>query len=148
MEHQKIRGVGLESVGYLLQVLAKRFEAERLCRLRAAGIDSKYFTYLRVLLTEHEGISQKAFGKQLALPEYQVSRVIDALEQDGFVKRHPCPTSRRTTLVSLTDEGRTKAATIPSIIWGLNDHMLSCFTEEERGVLLKLLQKLHSSTDS
>ena len=55
-------------------------------------------------------------GDRLMLHQASVTNLIDRLEQQGYVRREPHPTDRRTTLAALTDEGHaiieaaTKAA--------------------------------------
>ena len=45
-------------------------------------------------------------GDRLMLHQASVTNLIDRLEQQGYVRRVPHPTDRRTTLAQLTDEGR------------------------------------------
>ena len=44
-------------------------------------------------------------GDRLMLHQASVTNLIDRLEQQGYVRREPHPTDRRTTLAALTDEG-------------------------------------------
>jgi DNA-binding MarR family transcriptional regulator len=46
-------------------------------------------------------------GDRLMLHQASVTNLIDRLEQQGYVRREPHPTDRRTTLAALTDQGRS-----------------------------------------
>ena len=45
-------------------------------------------------------------GDRLMLHQASVTNLVDRLEDQGFVAREPHPTDRRTTLATLTPEGR------------------------------------------
>ncbi|HEX8805084.1 MAG TPA: MarR family transcriptional regulator [Acidimicrobiales bacterium] len=45
-------------------------------------------------------------GDRLMLHPTSVTNIIDRLETQGFVRRTPHPSDRRTTLASITDDGR------------------------------------------
>ncbi len=61
-----------------------------------------------VLLTfSKEGVLPLGkMGDRLMLHQASVTNLIDRLEHQGFVRRVPHPTDRRTTLAELTPEGR------------------------------------------
>jgi DNA-binding MarR family transcriptional regulator len=63
---------------------------------------------LLVLLTfSKEGILPLGkMGDRLMLHQASVTNLVDRLEQQGYVRRVPHPTDRRTTLAQLTAEGR------------------------------------------
>jgi len=45
-------------------------------------------------------------GDRLMLHQASITNLVDRLEQQGYVRREPHPTDRRTTLAALTDDGR------------------------------------------
>ena len=49
-------------------------------------------------------------GGRLQVHPTSVTNLIDGLERAGYVARTPHPTDRRTTLASITEEGRRTAA--------------------------------------
>ena len=61
-----------------------------------------------VLLTfSKEGVLPLGkMGDRLMLHQASVTNLVDRLEQQGYVRRAPHPTDRRTTLAELTAEGR------------------------------------------
>ena len=48
-------------------------------------------------------------GERLQVHPARVTNAVDRLEAQGFVRRAPHPTDRRTTLIELTDDGRAVA---------------------------------------
>lgn len=51
-------------------------------------------------------ITQRALATHLEVSPRNVTGLVDALVQNGFVTREPHPTDRRAILVTLTDHGR------------------------------------------
>lgn len=46
-------------------------------------------------------------GDRLMLHQASITNLVDRLEQQGFLRRVPHPTDRRTTLAELTEDGRS-----------------------------------------
>jgi len=129
------------SFGFLVQTLARRIDATMKERLAEHDVDFKVFANL-MALAEEDGINQRQLGAKLDFPEYYTSRNVDALVEAGLAERRPDPNSRRSFLVFLTEAGRKKAAEMPAVIRQVNDLYLSDLTEDERGQVMALLQKV------
>src|SRR3954462_10454282 len=62
---------------------------------------------------QHRGpLPQRALAEALRVSARNVTGLVDALEETGFVTREPHPTDRRTTLVSFTEAGARTAAAL------------------------------------
>ncbi len=138
-------GTRTQSFGFLLQQLARRNREDMSDRLEKVGLEFRFFPYLMFLLAK-DGQSQRELGSHIADPEYQTSRNLDALGKAGLIERRPSPTSRRTTLVYLTKQGRKLAESLPGIIHEANDAFLETLSERERSQLEKIMQKLSEAT--
>ncbi|MCU1496586.1 MAG: MarR family transcriptional regulator [Acidimicrobiales bacterium] len=85
-------------------------------------------------------------GDRLMLHQASVTNLIDRLEHQGYVRRVPHPTDRRTTLAELTAEGRaivddaTKAVVDASI--GVAE-----LTERDQRDLHRILRKLRAGAE-
>lgn len=55
-------------------------------------------------------VTQRRLSVELGCTPRNVTDLVDALEQAGYVTREPHPTDRRATLVTLTDRGGSAAA--------------------------------------
>lgn len=135
-----------ESLGFLSQVLARRVDEAMKKQLAGLDLDFRFFMTLMQLLAQ-DGQSQRELGSKLNLPEYQVSRNLDAMANGGLIERRTNPSSRRTTQVFLTIKGRTLAEKLPPLITDLNDRFLSVLTRDERVMLINMLQRILSLTD-
>lgn len=62
------------------------------------------------LLGEAERMTQRDLAAQLKVTPRNVTTLIDALEQTGFVRRTAHPTDRRATVIVLTPQGQTAVA--------------------------------------
>ncbi len=140
------KGTQKESFGFLTQVLARRVDDAMKRQLAVLDLDFRFFMTLMQLLAQ-DGQSQRALCGKLNLPEYQVSRNLDAMVKSDLVERRPDPNSRRTTQVFLTAKGRRLAQMLPPLINDLNDSFLNGLTTDERAALIGMLQRILSSTD-
>jgi DNA-binding MarR family transcriptional regulator len=76
--------------------------------LPALGLTPARTHVVWVLL--HRGPStQRVLAEELGVSARNVTGLVDALVETGFVTREPHPSDRRATLVTLTDHGRTVA---------------------------------------
>lgn len=66
-----------------------------------------------------------ALARWLGLSGTSVTAVIDQIENRGFVTRTPHPQDRRSTLITLTDEGRAQAAPLLRLLVGGLDEAVS-----------------------
>ncbi|HEU5043178.1 MAG TPA: MarR family transcriptional regulator [Nocardioidaceae bacterium] len=72
--------------------------------------DLTHFEYLCLAMlseTEDETLRMSELAAQVNASLSRLSHVVTKLESRGWVKRIPCPDSRRVTLVSLTEPGRS-----------------------------------------
>ncbi len=141
IERMKTKAIRENSFGFLIQTLARDIDAKMKLALKEVDVDTKIFANLMVL-SEEDGIKQRALGEKLNFPEYFTSRNVDALVAAGFAERQPDPESRRSFLIFLTDAGRKKAAQLPSIVKRVNDDVLSELSKQEKSEIIHLLQRV------
>lgn len=60
-------------------------------------------------LFHHGPMTQRELSQALKVTPRNVTGLLDALQEGGFVDRNPHPTDRRATLVSITAKGRRAA---------------------------------------
>jgi len=96
-----------------------------------------------IILNEIGGsITQRELTKRLGIQPGSVSEVIAKLEIEGYIKRIPSETDRRTTEVALTAEGKTAAVQAKGERDSRHEQMFSCLSEDEKNQLLSLLEKV------
>ena len=97
-----------------------------------------------IVLNEIDGsITQRELTKRLGIQPGSASEVIAKLESEGYVMRIPNETDRRTTNVTLTEAGKSAAAQARGERDDRHEQMFSCLSEDEKGRLLSLLEKVH-----
>ncbi|MEU6037155.1 MULTISPECIES: MarR family winged helix-turn-helix transcriptional regulator [Actinomadura] len=95
------------SVARLHHLLTKALEAE-LKRLDLGR--TGYFLLTTLALTREGQARLSTLSRLMMLHPTTVKLTVDQLEAAGLVARRPHPTDRRATLVSITEEGRERAA--------------------------------------
>ncbi len=77
--------------------------------LRPFGLSFARYEALVLLLFSRRGsLPMSKMGERLMVHPTSVTNAVDRLEQDGLVRRMSHPTDRRTTLVEITAEGRSR----------------------------------------
>lgn len=142
----KAQAIREGSFGYLIQNIANRLDATMKSELGKVDVDVKLFAGLR-MLAEQDGINQRELGRKLNFPEYFTSRNIDAMVEAGFAERRTDPNSRRSFLIFLTEDGKTKAESLPPIVRKVNDEILANLTGPERQQVIDLLKKVAGSSN-
>lgn len=99
------------------------------------------------LLDDTEGISQQKLALILDIRPQSLSELLLKLERDGLLTREKNPADRRETLVSLTPEGKERAAEFEAERRRFGEAFFAPLTDEERETLGELLGKLLAGPD-
>jgi DNA-binding MarR family transcriptional regulator len=70
---------------------------------------ARYEALMLLSFTREGALPLGKIGARLQVHPASVTNLIDGLEQQGYARREPHPTDRRTTLAVITDEGRSQA---------------------------------------
>ncbi len=73
--------------------------------IKTYGLNLTEFAVLELLYHKGDQPIQK-IGQMVLLASSSITYVVDKLEEKGFLHRKACPTDRRVTYASLTDEGQ------------------------------------------
>lgn len=77
--------------------------------LKPHGLTFARFEALVLLDFSRRGsLPMRLMGERLQLHPTSITNIVDRLESDGLARRLPHPDDRRTTLVELTDAGRSR----------------------------------------
>ena len=113
--------------------------------LRPFGLTFARYEALVLLQFSRKGsLPLGKMGERLMIHPTSVTNIVDRLEAQGFIRRVPHPTDRRTTLAEITDHGRrvveeaTRAVTAASFA-------MDGLTGRELEQLMRLLRKLRLS---
>jgi DNA-binding MarR family transcriptional regulator len=85
--------------------------------LKPFGLTFARYEALMLLMFSRRGaLPLGKIGERLQVHATSVTSIIDGLEADGFVRRVPHPTDRRTTLAELTPTGRRRAERATTVL--------------------------------
>lgn len=96
-----------------------------------------------IVLLETGEITQRVLTERLGIQPGSASEVIAKLENAGLIVRTSSTEDRRTTVVSLTEEGKKQAMEAGEQRERRHEEMFSCLSEEEKLQLLTLLEKIN-----
>lgn len=97
-----------------------------------------------IILSEEGAMTQQALTKRLGIQPGSASEVLLKLENAGLIIRVPSEDDRRTTDISLTENGRAAALEAATQRSRRHEEMFSCLPEEEKAQLLSLLEKINA----
>lgn len=135
----------IEKLAPLLQDAARRlwtrFEARTACH----GLSAAQWRLLGQLLREGPS-TQTALAALLGVEPISVSRLLDRMEQGGWLHREPHPDDRRARIVVASEKARQVAPEARQIVEALYDEALAGLSDEDRRVfhaaLLKITENL------
>ncbi len=130
------------SVMRVQQILQSAVDAA----LKPHGLTFARYEALVLLYFSRRGsLPMRVMGQRLQLHPTSVTNIVDRLEADGLVKRIPHPTDRRTTLVEITEEGRTRRAEATAAVTEA-DFGLRGLSEKQTANLTDLLVKVRKAS--
>jgi MarR family transcriptional regulator, transcriptional regulator for hemolysin len=91
------------SFGFLLHDVARLLRKKFDQRARAMGLSRSQWQVL-VHLSRHEGINQSGLAEILEIENITLGRLVDRLEEAGWVERRPDPKDRRVRLLYMTEK--------------------------------------------
>ena len=117
---------------------AAQYRQEALAPL---GLKACHASYLYVVCTT-PGITQDQLARRIFINKSNVARQLVILEEDGFVERRPSPEDKRAIQVFPTDKAREALPEIARILRGWEDLATQDLSEEERSLLVSMLEKM------
>jgi MarR family transcriptional regulator for hemolysin len=98
-----------------------------------------------VCLQRNQGINQKRLADVTDTDQMTLVRILDRMEQDGWIERRPDPQDRRAWRLHL----KPAAAPILKRIWAISDRargeLLAGLDAAERETLISLLERIHAN---
>lgn len=130
-----------DKLGLLLhdatRLLRKRFAQ----RASGYGLTSAQWRVLAIL-ARFGSASQARLADRLEIEPISVSRMIDRMEQAGWVARVPDPTDRRIKMIVPTERSRAAEADMKALAASVYDEALEAFSPEAKDALLSGLTTL------
>jgi MarR family transcriptional regulator for hemolysin len=132
------------TLGFLLhaaaRLLRRRFEQNA----RVSGLTRSQWQVLATL-ANNEGINQSGLADLLEIEPITLGRIIDKLEAQGLIERHPDPSDRRAWLLHLTPAARPKLTQLRGLADVTRAEALAGVPEADTERLLQTLQALKAN---
>jgi MarR family transcriptional regulator for hemolysin len=96
-------------------------------------------------LAQNEGINQKGLAELLEIEPITLGRIVDKLETQGLIERHPHPTDRRTWLLHLVEAARPKLEQIRELGDATHREAMAGVSEDDGQCLLKTLESMKAN---
>lgn len=114
-----------------------------------SGLSMGKFTLLMQLLqAEDYCLTPSECATRSGVTRGTITGLLDGLERDGWIKRHPHPSDRRRLVLQLTESGRQRLDEMLPDHFCRTSGLMAEFTSSEKKTLIKLLAKLRSGTSA
>jgi DNA-binding MarR family transcriptional regulator len=107
---------------------------------------ARYEALVLLMFSRHGSLPLSKLGQRLQVHPTSVTNTVDRLEAQGFVRRLPHATDRRTTLAEITDAGRAVAQRATDAL-NVTVFAATGLTSTDLGELFRLLRKLRHVAD-
>lgn len=113
-------------------------------RAREIGVTRPQWQVLSFLL-RYEGIKQAGLADLLEVEPITAGRMIDRMQEAGFVERRADPADRRAWRLFLTDRGREITARLHPLALETSNAALAGVSEQDAAQLLRILEVMLSN---
>lgn len=93
-------------------------------------------------LLQRPNISQRELADLCHLDVTTMSRSLDRLEEEGFLRREKNPGCRRSYQICLTQAGEKKAREVQEVLRQMDEVICKDLTEEEHSEFLRIMRKI------
>lgn len=129
------------TVGFLIADVARMMRSAFDRRVRQIGLTRSQWQVLS-LLHRHPGLSQSELAEMLEVERATAGRMIDRLEQKGWVTRRRDPGDRRTWRLHLTAEAEAVQAEMGRIAAEMIDDAMAALHAGEREAMTDMLERV------
>ncbi len=99
------------------------------------------------VLWRHEGLAHSELAAELDVTPATITKMLQRMEQAGFVSRRPDPDDQRISRVYLTDKGREIRAQVDEVFRVMEGDMLAGFTDTECEQLRGFLSRIRTNLE-
>lgn len=110
-------------------------------RVRDLGLTRAQWLAL-TRLDRRPGVSQSELADMMEIEKAPAGRIVDRLEEKGWVERRPEPTDRRVNRIYLTERGQRVQAAIRPIAEATVNDALAGLTDADRARLNELMGRI------
>lgn len=133
-----------DRIGFLLhdasRLLRKRFETRASCY----GLSAAQWRLL-VRVFKEEGVAQARLAELLEIEPISVSRLIDRMEEGGWIERRTDSSDRRVRTIYLTEKSREIFGEMRGMATQVFDYAMNGLSSEERRITIHGLKTIISN---
>ncbi|MES1971148.1 MAG: MarR family transcriptional regulator [Pseudomonadota bacterium] len=116
-------------------------------RLRSLGFATAQLPVLTAL-KDGQRLSQTELARWAKVEQPTMAQMLARMERDGLVTRAPDPHDRRSSLISLTDEARTRLPAGRAVLRQGNADITRGLSSEELDTLVSLLKRVLANVEA
>lgn len=131
-------------LGFLLNDVARLLRRSFERRSQELGLSRAQYSVLANLYRK-EGIRQTKLADILEIEPITLVRLLDRLEEGGWVERRPDPTDRRARCLYLTEKARPMIARMKALAAEVRSVATAGLPEEDREQLLDMLSHIKTN---
>ncbi|WP_294007405.1 MarR family winged helix-turn-helix transcriptional regulator [uncultured Methanobrevibacter sp.] len=129
------------SLDSLISIIDRSFKIA--CLDKFDELDLTFHNYMTLeFIYNHENVIQKDLARLFHRNQSTITRSIDKLENKGFVERIHDDNNKKNNIIILTTKGQKAVEEINSFKKDLEKDLVYNFTENEREIFKKLLNRL------
>ena len=145
---QDAEGIHLDtSLGYLLKEASSALRAAMEDVLRPLGMTVTHYSCLE-LLAQRPGLSNSDLARGAFVTRQSMNVLLQSLERDGFVVRHPEDAVGKALPARLTPRGRASLKAATAAVRGVERRMLSELSDAEQATAFRLLRSMARALSS
>ena len=133
-----------ESIGKWLSATHRYMKIYIDNEFKKYNIGSGQFQVL-IILDKNDKINQESISKILNLDKANVTRAVNKLEKEGYVRREIDTHDHRAYILHLTQKGKNLVPKIRKSLTKLSSKLLSDFSGQEKDMTLNLLKRMYQN---
>lgn len=110
-------------------------------RVRGLGLTGPQARLL-LSLDRHPNENQAFYAERLEIEPITLTRIVDRLEDAGWIERQADPADRRARILHLTDKSRGIVTRVRANVETLTEDMLEGFDADERAAFATMLERI------
>jgi DNA-binding MarR family transcriptional regulator len=128
--------------------LSAAIDADCAARLRPLRLSEGRFVMLFLLNGRTDGLSPFELADLAGVSRATVTGLLDGLERDDLLSRHPAPDDRRKINVRLSAKGQSTATEVFAMHTGWVTSLFDGLDEADRSTFARILNRIWQNTDT
>lgn len=134
----------ISAIGYRLADNSRQLRRLFDERVRGLGLTGPQARLL-LSLERYPNENQAYYAERLEIEPITLTRIVDRLEDAGWIERRADPADRRARILHLTDKSRGIVARLTQNVEALTEEMLEGFDPGERVMFADLLERISTN---